>query len=300
MNNLMKASNDVTGSMTANEVLLKSGLNWETVKQPLYDACGNIVPNAFGIFRTDNQKPIGIVGNVYQAYSNHDLALTLEKLVTEKLATFKRGWCWDNGAKVGIVAEIPKHLYVLGKDEIAVQITARNSFDGSSPVGYSVDVLRLVCSNGLKKFVTKSFIRARHCAITDQTLLNAREILGLAVNNIDGILSQAEAMARAQANAQMVEQFLKGLNLNKIEDEPTRRENKRYELLRTFDHGIGLSEPLYRHSVWALYNAAVETIDHKDGIADIETKAISAEYGAGASFKETALKEALALVGYRR
>ena len=296
MNNLIAVSKNIEGAMTASEVLEKSGLNWQTEKQSVYTKELKSIPSTFVVVRKDTQYPLGVVGGVYQAYDNKELVQTLETLVTEKLVTFKRGWCWQGGAKVGIVADIPKHLYVLGKDELAVQITARNSFDGSSPVGYSVDVLRLICSNGLKRFVTNSFIKARHCANTEYRLLNAREILKLAVSNLDDVLDQAEAMARKKANTELVDRFLEGLNLHKIENETTQRENKRYNLLRTFDRGIGLSDPLYRHSVWSLYNAAVETVDHRTGLADTETKAIFAEYCSGATFKAEALKEALALV----
>lgn len=296
MSNLIQASVDVSGLQTADEVLNKSGLNWKTTKEEIYTRDGKVLPDTFAIIRTDNNLPLGVVGNVYHAYNNKDLVQTLESIVSEKLVTFKRGYCWAGGSKVGVVADIPKHLFVLGKDELAVQITARNSFDGSSPVGYSVDVLRIVCSNGLKRFVGKSFITARHSMNTYQRLIDAKDILGLAISKLDDVLNQAESMARKKVNAEMVEHFLIGLKLNKIENEPTRRENKRYNLLRTFDNGIGLQDSTYKHSVWSLYNAAIETVDHKAGITDIETKAISAEYGSGASFKQESLKEALALI----
>lgn len=295
MNNMLASSVDLKGTMTAQEVLDKAGLNWTAQKEPCYLANGRIVNDTWAVTRSDTGTQVGVVGNVYKVFQNKPLAQVMETFASEKLATFKRGWCWAGGSRVGIVAELPQHLYVLGKDELAVQIAGLNSFDGSSPVGYSIEVLRLVCSNGLKRFVKKGHIMARHCASTAEQLMLGRKALGLAVNSMGDILAQAEKLARKQANKDTVEAFLKSMQLNKVEDESTRRENQRYDLLRRFDAGIGLTDPAYKHSLWAIYNAATEMVDHKNGTADIEKKAVSSVYGSGARFKEDALSAALAL-----
>lgn len=294
-NNILNASVDLHGTMTAKEVLVKAGMDWTAKKEPMFLKNGREVDGVFAVTRSDNGFPIGTVGPVYGVFQNHELAQVMETLVSEKLATFRRGWSWEGGSKVGIVAELPTHLFVLGKDELAVQITGWNSFDGSSPVGYSVEVLRLVCSNGLKRFVPKGMIKAKHCAVTAERLFMARETLGLAVKSMSDILNQAETMARKKANAETVEAFLKALSLNKEKDESTQRENQRAKLLGLFDHGIGLQDSAFKHSVWALYNAATELVDHRNGSTEHEKKAVSAIYGAGSRFKETALNAALEL-----
>lgn len=294
-NNIINASRDLTGSLTAKEVLEKTGLTWTAEKEPVYLKNGKQVHDTFAVVRKDTGDPLGTVGNVYECFQNWELAQVMETLVSEKLATFKRGWCWDGGSKVGIVAELPTHLYVLGKDELAVQITGWNSFDGSSPVGYSVEVFRLVCKNGLKAFVRKGMIRAKHCGSTAERLLMARDTLGLAIKSVGDILNQAEQLARTKANKDMVESFLKSLQLNREDDESTQRENQRNKLLGLFDTGIGLQDVAFKHSLWTLYNAATEMVDHRNGSTDHEKKAISAVYGSGARFKETALNAALML-----
>ncbi len=295
-NNIINASTDLHGTMTAKEVLIKAGLDWTAKKEPVYLKNGTEVDGTHAITRDDNGRIIGnSVGDVYGVFQNWELAQVMETLVSEKLASFKSGWCWQGGAKVGIVAELPTHLYVLGKDELAVRIVGWNSFDGSSPVGYSVEVLRLVCSNGLKRFVPKGMIKAKHSVNTAERLFMARETLGLAVRSMSDILNQAEVMARKKATAETVERFLKSLSINKEKDESTQRENQRHHLVTLFDRGIGLQDPAFKHSVWALYNAATELIDHKNGSREYEKKAVSAVYGAGGRFKETALSAALEL-----
>lgn len=295
-NNVLNASKDLTGCLTAKEVLVKAGLNWTAKKEAVYLKNGIEVEGNFAVTRDDNGRIIGnSVGGVYGVFQNWELAQVMETLVSEKLATFKSGWAWDGGSKVGIVAEIPTHLFVLGKDELAVQIVGWNSFDGSSPVGYSVEVLRLVCANGMKRFVPKGMIKAKHCAVTADRLLMARETLGLAVKSMGDILEQAEKLARVKANTAMVESFLTSMNLNKEKEESTQRENQRYALLNLFDRGIGLQDPAFKHTLWALYNASTELIDHRNGNTAEEKKAVSAVYGSGARFKESALDAVLAL-----
>lgn len=294
MSNVMKSSKDLTGKMTAHEVLESVGLLWEAKKEPMYTSDRKEIENHFVVRRSDNGGQLGVVGNVYAPYQNRELAQTLEVLAGEKLASFKRGWCWNGGSLVGIVAELPEHLRVMGKDDLAVQIVGWNSFDGSSPVGFSVEVLRVICSNGLKAFVRDGTVKAKHCGSAKEKILAARELLGLAVKSTSDILNQAEAMARKSANTNMVEEFLSRLSLNKIAGESTRRENMRFDLLSRFDNGIGAR--IFPGSVWSLYNGATEMIDHRNGTTDTEKKAISATYGSGAAFKALSLRVALDLV----
>lgn len=51
--------------------LAANGLDWGVVPSPLQSASGVAVP-AYGIMRTDNGLPVGVVGERYKTVSNRD------------------------------------------------------------------------------------------------------------------------------------------------------------------------------------------------------------------------------------
>ena len=53
------------------EVLQNTELNWNVIKKPLFTEDG-LTTESNGLFRSDNNKWLGTVGNQYEVYQNSD------------------------------------------------------------------------------------------------------------------------------------------------------------------------------------------------------------------------------------
>lgn len=288
---------DVSGAQTAEEAIKAAGLDWKVEKRPVFypTKTSQLVPleDKYVTVRTDNDAGLGVVGDRYVPFQNKTVFSFFDQLVAEKAANYTRAGQIDGGSRVYLLAKLPKSVQVAGVDTVDTYLLFNNSHDGSSSVEVKLLAVRLICSNGLTGWGTQSSFKFRHSAAVAGKVIQARQVLGLTVQSIDQFLEQADRLARTKLNKQIVDDFLKGIDLHKTPDESTRRENQRYDILRLIDTGIGHDRPQIQRTLWAAVNAVTEYIDHRPG--DVEKRLSSIWFGHGAAIKEKAFKTALSL-----
>lgn len=288
---------DVGQSMTAEEAITAGGLDWTVEKRPvLFNGNTGATETFEGRFvtvRTDTDGALGVVGGNYTVLQNKTAFSFFDAMIAEKRAVYSRAGHVDGGARIWIMAKLPETVKIMGVDAVDSYVLIHNSHDGSSAVAMELMALRQVCSNGLKVLTQTAGFRFRHTSTMGQKVEQARSALNISVQTMEQFLEAADAMARKKLNAQIVEEFLKAIDLNKVADESTRRENQRMEVLRLIESGIGHQEPAIRNSLWTAVNAVTQYVDHKPG--NDERRLSSMWFGHGADIKARAYEAAVKL-----
>lgn len=108
-----------------------------------------VIPNKVAVFRSDTKQPIGVVSDKYALVPHKDVIEGLREALDdqkyeENISLIKEGAHMFAKYKIpGIEVEVAKG------DMVALQIIARNSYDGRKSFQLMLGAYRIVCSNGM-------------------------------------------------------------------------------------------------------------------------------------------------------
>ena len=127
-----------------------------------------IVPDKKVLVRDDNNHPIGIVGKSYEVVQHPDAFRTVERIIAnsdlDTTGVTRDIQVSHDGARAYAVYTLPAHSIGQGKEETALQISTRNSFDGSWCFHVEVGAVRMICLNGQVFLDSFAMFKARHTA----------------------------------------------------------------------------------------------------------------------------------------
>lgn len=198
---------DLTGARTFDDALSMSGLDYTANKAPLFLADGREVKDHFAVIKSDDPSHVlGVVGNQYQAVSNREAFAIAEEIVDEGYAAYEVG---GPSFKAKNTPDFAKSFMVLrGEDfEIADDtfnsfVVFNNSFDGSTGVQYNVICQRVVCMNGMVRYLggAKNQIRIKiqHTANAKYRIAEAQKIVMQRQDEIKQIKAEASAFIRQE------------------------------------------------------------------------------------------------------
>lgn len=292
----------VKGVMTAAEAISAANLDWKVEKRPVWfltkDGGHAEMEDKYVTVRTDREEGLGVVGSDYTVFQNKEAFSFFDAIVAEKAAIYHTCGSLKGGAVIWILAKLPTSIKVLGKDQVDFYTMLVNWHNGGGSILLQHTPTRVVCWNTLSAAMSggESKFKIRHSSQVGAKVAAAREALGIVTQTADDILVAAEAMARKKLNAALVEDFLKGIDLQKEKDESARRENQRMEVLRLIETGYGHGQTEIKNSLWTAYNAVTQFVDHANGSRTDEQKLYSSWFEGGARLKQQAFDTALALV----
>ena len=308
----------VDGAMTAEEALVKAGLNWTVEKKPLYHEVMTKegmkfepVTGSFCITRTDNNKVLGrAVGSVYTPLQNRNGLNFLDGVIKEKMAVYHTAGSLGQGERVWILAKLPGHIKVAGNDLIEKFLLLTNSHDGSSPVIMQVTPVRVVCQNTLNAALSGSEkqFRGKHTISLMGKMDEARHQLQIVNTWYEQFEASCQQLVSVKVNGQQVSKFLDNLgfeitqNVKADDDSQSRVKGIRETITHLFESGRGNRTPEVRGTAWALYNGVTEWTDHERSTkitngyqTKDEARLASQWFGSGQQMKTKALELALAI-----
>ena len=172
---------------TAEEVMRKAKLNWTVAKCELaakipveysheYVDCSN----AYGIYRTDNNYPLGIVKGRYTPVQNTDAFRFFDNAIGKDKALWQTAGCFDGGKRIFVSAKLPNFITING-DPIENYLVFINSHDGSSGIKILFTPIRIICENvmTLAWRMKTNYISFRHTNSVYDKIDIAKEILGI-------------------------------------------------------------------------------------------------------------------------
>jgi hypothetical protein len=161
------------------DLLNSSRTNWVVEKKALFGPDGEPTP-AFGVFRTDNNRCLGIVGAKYVPTQNEEILDMLLEAAARVNISGERGGMLGEGQKV--YYQFPLQDVKIGGSFNKRYLTALTSHDGSSPIGFGATNVTVVCANTFYMALRDSQ-RVRHTK-------NSHGRLSLIISQLQNSLNQ--------------------------------------------------------------------------------------------------------------
>lgn len=214
---------DLTSARTFDEALEMSGLDYTAEKAPLFLANGQEVKDHFAVVKSDDTSHVlGVVGNQYQAVGNREAFAVAKEIVDEGYAAYEVG---GPSFKAKNTPDFAKSFMVLRGDNFEIAddvfnsfVVFNNSFDGSTGVQYRVICQRVVCMNGMVRYLggakNQLRINIQHTANAKYRIAEAQKIIMKRQDEIKYIKAEAEAfikqgMTRAEFEKEIIPLILK-------------------------------------------------------------------------------------------
>ena len=239
-----KGAINVEDCKTAEEVIVKAGLDWEVAKCPLvakmpFDGVIDMTslpveesfvrgselyrdcPNAYATYRTDRNIPLGIVKEKYTEVQNIDAFNFFNDAIGKNKAIWQTAGFFGNGERIFVSAKLPDSIYVNGKDPVDNYLVFTTSHDGSSGVKILLTPIRVICENTLNAAIRNAtnYVSFRHTASVHQNIDTAREILGICQQKVQFLSEQYEAMSKIKMTDNDVNKYFADLILTDKEQQ---------------------------------------------------------------------------------
>ncbi len=293
---------------TAEEAIIAAGLDWEVKLSSVLFESWNNEENEYNtpgeyenqnvIYRTDNQKPLGIIGNRYQPIQNRDAFKFFDPIVGEGAAIYHTAGSLRDGKTIWLLAKLPNDIEV-GQDDIVEQyVLLTNNHEGKQALRIRYTPIRVVCMNTLQAALMTpgKIARVWHSGDVDKNFRSAAEFLGMIK-----IVAKESAVIWRKMYKQITEivaiEYFEKVFINIKKEPPSLKlTNTRDRLLYLFYNGMG-NEGKAESTIWAAYNAVTEYLDHfRMSQALGDRRLWSTWFGTGVDIRQRATAEAIKLI----
>lgn len=299
---------NITEAQTSRQAVTLAHLDWNVELWPLRasDPKGSLPEVACHLhratLRTDTRAVLGVVGDGYTPFQNHEAFAFMDTLVGEKLAMFESAGALRGGRVVWMLARIPKQLWVTPDDEVRPYLLLTNSHDGSMAVRMLPTCVRVVCMNTLNLALRQgqgSGWSIRHCPSLPERVEEARRALGMITQRLDRFAVETKLLRDKQVNSRQLSSYFDML-LPAAQTDRTRthRDGIVQRFYTNFANPTN-TLPGVRGSMWAAYNAVSEWADHQKTYRGSlpatrrERRLDSIWFGASNEFKQDAWAAAM-------
>lgn len=185
---------DIRSTITVEDALKLSNLDFEVVKNPIYNSRGEEISGWFANTNTSNNDVLGIVKKNYQIVNNIEAFDFVDSLVDEGV-TFERAGQFHHGRASWILAKQPETQIL--NEAFNPYILFVNSFDGTGAIKVAMIPIRIACSNAINMALKKAdrIWSTRHVGNIEGKLEEARYTLGLANSYINALREDSERLA---------------------------------------------------------------------------------------------------------
>jgi len=252
------------------------------------------------LYRSDNNKPLGVVGKDYKTVQPQQILDFFAKLAEHNGFTLETAGALGGGKRVWALAKVSDGATVVNQDLVKPYVLLATSYDGTLATTARFTTVRVVCANTLG-FATEELgetVKVPHSR--EFSIEDTRLNLGIAFNAFDKFLIDARRLAQREVNERFAVEFLKSLLpagvSTKTQKDGTKlvtplpvEETKAYQSIMALFKGeaIGHGLPEARGSAWSLLNAVTQHYDHVSG-KNADTRLSAAWFGAGAAYKSKA------------
>lgn len=274
------------------DLLESSGLNWTVTKQSLISVDGKST-ESFGVFRNDNDQWLGTVGNRYTPMQNYEVVETVIQASEGLNLPTTRGGMFDGGKKIFVQVELPTEN--IGMGGVKRWITATNSHDGSTAIGFGSTSQVIKCTNtfhtahrGLDKF--------RHTESASARVQSAMQDLRQAMSLDLGLMDNFKRMADIHLRDEMIESVIRKIfkvDLNRQQDDVSTRKLNQVE---AFANSLQTEINLEGKTLWGLFNGVTRYTNHDRSFKSVEDKNEYLMHGGGYKLSNVAFEDIMRFV----
>lgn len=233
---------DVSDCVTAEDCIIKAGLDWEVAKCRMVAAMpfGEVIkqgespmfgdgfikedryyrdcPNAFATYRTDINMPLGIVKERYTEVQNKEAFTFFNNAIGKDKALWETAGFFGNGERIFVSAKLPNNIEVKG-DTVDNYLVFTTSHDGSSGVKILFTPIRVVCQNTLNAAIkhTTNYVSFKHTQSVHQNIDSAKELLGICEKQRIMLAEEYNAMGKIYLNDKEAQNVFASLILSEDE-----------------------------------------------------------------------------------
>lgn len=259
------AGRDLSQTNDFDEIIKRSGFDFEVEKVPVHDPEGEEICNRRLLRRADNHKMLGIVSNRYVPVDTKTMLEPFHELVSLHGATYESAGVIGGGKKCWISATLPSGFSVSGRDEDVIQqrIVALINHDGLGKNAYFSLANRLVCNNQLRLITdtaNASDFGVTHTKNWESRFEQASAGFKLAMDSMINFERTTKQLINMPMKESQIDTF--GRMLYKIDKKTSlspqavKRTNRLKEL---FKNGHGN----HGETRWDALNAVTEMLDHR-------------------------------------
>lgn len=261
----------VEGAMTAQEALVKGGLDWEVKLEPAkvtFNGKTSLVPGKFVPVRTSDGRPLGVVGASYRPVQNIAALNFMDDIIGRGEAHYQSVGNLGNGSLIWMLAQIPSTSTAV--DKIERYLLMSTSHNGVSPVMVAAIDFRIWCANQIQAAIrkAKNKFRIRHTTNVELKMAEARKAFDGSVhyfNSMDEIFDKLKEIKFTET--QLLALVEKVFALEAAEDARSKRQVNRLEgiqeqIVNLSHSGMGTHLPGVKGTAWGAYNAVTEYLDH--------------------------------------
>lgn len=241
------------------QVLQETGLNWSVNKLPLFTADG-MSTESHGIFRNDNDKWLGTIGNRYEPYQNSQLVSNMVDITSQVGLNVDRGGELNGGKKVYLQAELP--IDQVGNSGIRRWLTTTNSHDGTSAITLGYSNMVIACSNSFHA-ASKGANRYRHTINADSNIQENVKQIKMTLANEMKLIETFKAMQSTTISDEAVDKSVRALfniGLDFMQDDVSTRKINQIE---TFSKNLVTEINTHGKTMWSLFNAVTRYTNHE-------------------------------------
>lgn len=257
--------------MSILDILQQKKLDYGVVSKPIclkgtqqidgIPVVGSEIESHVATVRQDTGAVLGIVGNKYRIIQNVEAFGIADHLDGD----VKSAQAIDGGRIVAVTMDIGRvDLNDDPDEDLRKQIFLRTSHDGSCSLEARIQVLRIICTNGLTAWHKKAVVKIRHTESYQDKIREARRILGIAgdfYRKLSGAFNRMiETPITAQGQKDFLDKLIGEADPNKKRDCIT---PVRERILHLLHHSRDLRK--HQHNAWGLYNATTAYVDHIRG-----------------------------------
>jgi phage/plasmid-like protein (TIGR03299 family) len=259
------------------------------------------------LYRSDNKKPLGIVGNRYNIVQPAHVLDFFAKLAESNHFQLEVAGALNGGKRIWALARCGEGAPIIGQDVVLPYLLLATSYDGTMATTAQPTAVRVVCNNTIEAALStdKGRITIPHKSVFDARGLQLD--LGIALDGFDKFLIEARQLAKREVNTGFAVEFLKTLlpaavsvkttgGVKTVTPMPV-EDTKAFKDIMALFHGeaLGSDLPEARGSAWQLLNSVTQYTDHVSGRND-DTRLSSAWFGTGNALKNKAKELLLAVV----
>ena len=288
--------------------LSECGADFFVEKRPLYTRAGEFDTIAADkyersslgdvLVRTDTGDALAHVSKRYVPTQNATMLEFFREYIIAGYCELNTMGVLRKGAIFFALAKFNSQIVLPGDDVIDnyLLLTADHR-PGHANIVMPTDI-RVVCSNTWHAATAagekRAIARHQHRSVfTEQKQQEVKFNLGITTAQVELRRIQYEAMASTPVRETQVHNFV--ADLVGLEDQPRHDQNRAYVKVRDLFDGDGMGSDLQssRGTVWGLFNAVTEFVDHHRGRES--TRVEQSLVGAGADIKEDASLDACSL-----
>ena len=220
----------VQDAPSSSEALIKAGLDWNVVQEPIYTETEELIEGYKANVRDSDRKVLGVVTDRYKVIQNQEAFAFTDELLGEGVR-YETAGSLHGGKKVWLLAHMP-HEYIISGERISPYLLFSNTHDGSGAIKVALTPIRVVCQNTLNLALSQasrswSMI---HTGNIQNKLQEAKDTLFMAEKYMDNLGKEFETLRMQSMTDKQVMEFIE--TLLPIEDNATSQQKRNMKRLQ--------------------------------------------------------------------